>query len=101
MTEIKQENNFLMLCGVMFIALIAIFIPELVNAADHSKALQGPYDSFKAILDGYGAKIITLTALAVGIIGCVLRFNALIILGAFGTAILATKASSIVELLVG
>ena len=81
-------------------ALLALLTPELASASTDT-TFQGPLDTIEGIVGGTGGQLAAALAVGAALVGSVLRFNAMQLMGAVGVGVAAGAGVGIVTGLVG
>ena len=90
--------------GTMAVALAALtaaaVFPEMAGASTDT-TFQGPLDTVEDIVGGTGGQLAAALAVGAALVGSVLRFNAMQLMGAVGVGVAAGAGVGIVTGLVG
>ena len=90
--------------GTMTVALAALtaaaVFPEMAGASTDT-TFQGPLDTVEDIVGGTGGQLAAALAVGAALVGSVLRFNAMQLMGAVGVGVAAGAGVGIVTGLVG
>ena len=81
-------------------AAAALAVPELVHATTDT-TFGSPLDTVEGIVGGTGGQLAAALAVGAALVGSVLRFNAMQLMGAVGVGIAAGAGTGIVTGLVG
>ncbi|MDE0715720.1 MAG: hypothetical protein OXI10_12770 [Gammaproteobacteria bacterium] len=101
-TKPAHGLNALPMVAVSASALLAVLatIPELAGASTDT-TFQGPLDTVEDIVGGTGGQLAAALAVGAALVGSVLRFNAMQLMGAVGVGVAAGAGVGIVTGLVG
>ena len=90
--------------GTMAVALAALtaaaVFPEIAGASTDT-TFKGPLDTVEGIVEGTGGQLAAALAVGAALVGSVLRFNAMQLMGAVGVGVAAGAGVGIVTGLVG
>jgi len=99
-TKPAPRLNALPVAMVTATALLALMAPELAGASTDT-TFQGPLDTIEGIVGGTGGQLAAALAVGAALVGSVLRFNAMQLMGAVGVGVAAGAGVGIVTGLVG
>ena len=98
---LKEWRPALAIAAGAALALAALFLGLDAARASTDTTFQGPLDSVKGMVEGTGGQLAAALAVGAALVGSVLRFNAMQLMGAVGVGVAAGAGVGIVTGLVG
>ena len=98
---LKEWRPALAVAAGAALALAALFLGLDAARASTDTTFQGPLDSVKGMVEGTGGQLAAALAVGAALVGSVLRFNAMQLMGAVGVGVAAGAGVGIVTGLVG
>ena len=100
--SLKREwGKALVLAAGGSLALVVLFLGMDAARASTDTTFQGPLDTIEGIVGGTGGQLAAALAVGAALVGSVLRFNAMQLMGAVGVGVAAGAGVGIVTGLVG
>ena len=98
----KDRNNRALRIVVGAIVALALALLGIdIALASSDTTFQGPLDTVEGIVEGTGGQLAAALAVGAALVGSVLRFNAMQLMGAVGVGVAAGAGTGIVTGLVG
>ncbi len=98
----KDRNNRALRIVVGVIVALALALLGIdIALASSDTTFQGPLDTVEGIVEGTGGQLAAALAVGAALVGSVLRFNAMQLMGAVGVGVAAGAGTGIVTGLVG
>ena len=96
-----RNNRALRIVVGVIIALALALLGIDIALASSDTTFQGPLDTVEGIVEGTGGQLAAALAVGAALVGSVLRFNAMQLMGAVGVGVAAGAGTGIVTGLVG
>ena len=97
----REWGKALVLAAGGSLALVVLFLGLDAARASTDTTFQGPLDTIEGIVGGTGGQLAAALAVGAALVGSVLRFNAMQLMGAVGVGVAAGAGVGIVTGLVG